>query len=143
MITILEKLNSAQRLLRITFGVVPIVAGLDKFFNVLTVWTQYLDPRFTQFLPFSQQTFMHIVGVIEIAAGLIVLSRFSTVGAYIVSAWLAVIGITLIVSGRYLDVAVRDLVMSVGAYTFASLRQVNDSVQPGTNLEAQVVSCSP
>jgi uncharacterized membrane protein YphA (DoxX/SURF4 family) len=142
MITILEKLNSAQRVLRITFGVVPIAAGLDKFFNVLTVWTQYLDPRLTPFLPFSPETFMQIIGIIEIAAGLIVLSRFSTVGAYIVSAWLAVIAVTLIVSGRYLDVAVRDLVMSVSAYTFASLRQVNESVQSGTNLEAQVVSCS-
>jgi uncharacterized membrane protein YphA (DoxX/SURF4 family) len=142
MITTLERLNSTQRLLRITFGVVPIAAGLDKFLNVLTVWTQYLDPRFAQFLPFSPQTFMYIVGVIEIAAGLIVLSRFSSVGAYIVSAWLAVIGVTLIVSGRYLDVAVRDLVMSVGAYTLASLRQASGSVQPTTNLEAQVVSCS-
>jgi uncharacterized membrane protein YphA (DoxX/SURF4 family) len=142
MITTLENLNSTQRLLRIAFGVVPVAAGLDKFFNLLTVWTQYLDPRFVQFLPFSPQTFMHIVGVIEIAAGLIVLSRFATIGAYIVSAWLAVIAVTLIVSGRFLDVAVRDLVMSLGAYTLASLRQMSESVRPGTNLEAQVVSCS-
>jgi len=124
MITIQEKVNSAQRLLQITFGLVPVAAGLDKFFNLLTVWTQYLDPRFAQLLPFSPETFMHIVGVIEIAAGLLVLSRWKTVGAYVVSAWLAVIAVTLIASGRYLDVAVRDLVMSIGAYTLGSLTQV-------------------
>ena len=129
MITTLEKVNSAQRLLRLTFGLVPVAAGLDKFFNLLTLWTQYLDPRFARFLPFSPETFMHIVGVIEIAAGLIVLSRFRTVGAYIVSAWLAVIAVTLIMSGKYLDVAVRDLVMSIGAYALASLSQLSDSAE--------------
>ena len=126
MITTLKKVNSAQRLLRITFGLVPVAAGLDKFFNLLTVWTQYLDPRFAQLMPFSAQTFMHLVGVIEIAAGVIVLSRFTTVGAYIVSAWLALIAVTLVASGKYLDVAVRDLVMSIGAYTLASLSQASD-----------------
>src|SRR5262245_13902829 len=125
MITTLEKVNSTQRLLRITFGLVPVAAGLDKFFNLLTVWTQYLDARFAELLPFSPQTFMHIVGVVEIVAGLIVLSRFTAIGAYIVSGWLALIAVTLIVSGQYLDVAVRDLVMSLGAYTLASLTQIN------------------
>jgi hypothetical protein len=72
---------------------------------------------------------MHIVGVIEIAAGLVVLSRFRTVGAYIVSAWLALIAVSLIVSGKYLDVAVRDIVMSIGAYTLATLSQVSDSAE--------------
>jgi uncharacterized membrane protein YphA (DoxX/SURF4 family) len=139
MITTLDRVNSAKRLLRITFGVVPIAAGLDKFFNLLTVWTQYVDPRFAGLLPFSPESFMHIVGVIEIAAGLIVLSRFTTVGAYIVSAWLAVIALTLIASGKYLDVAVRDLVMSLGAYTLASLSQVTESVQDRIS-EARIVS---
>jgi len=136
MITTLEKVHSAQRLLRITFGLVPVAAGLDKFFNVLTVWTQYLDPRFAQLLPFSPETFMHVVGVIEIAAGLLVLSRLQTIGAYVVSAWLAIIAVTLIVSGRYWDVAVRDLVMSVGAYTLASLTQIRAATETAGQREA-------
>src|SRR5262245_66354257 len=125
MITIQEKVNSAQRLLRITFGLVPVAAGLDKFFNLLTVWTQYLDPRFAGLLPFSPETFMHIVGIIEIAAGLIVLSRFTRIGAYVVSAWLALIAVTLIGSGKYLDVAVRDVVVSLCAYASAFLDRVD------------------
>jgi hypothetical protein len=75
-------------------------------------------------LPFSTTTFMHAVGVVEILAGLIVLSRFTTLGAYIVSAWLALIAVSLIASGKYLDVAVRDLVMSAGAYSLAVLSQI-------------------
>jgi uncharacterized membrane protein YphA (DoxX/SURF4 family) len=110
-----------MQLLRVIYGVVPVVAGLDKFFNILTDWARYLNPTLARLLPVSAPTFMHTIGVIEIVAGLIVLSRFTSVGAYIVSAWLALIGLSLIASGNYLDVAVRDLVMSAGAYTLAEL----------------------
>ena len=67
---------------------------------------------------------MHIAGVIEIGAGLIVLSRFTTFGAYLVSAWLALIAVSLLASGHFLDVAVRDLVMSATAYSLATLSRV-------------------
>jgi uncharacterized membrane protein YphA (DoxX/SURF4 family) len=121
MLSDLSKLDSTRTVLRIVYGLVPIVAGLDKFFNILTTWGQYLNPTMARFQPFSTLTFMHIVGVIEIIAGIIVLSRFTTVGAYIVAIWLALIALTLIASGRYLDVAVRDIVMALGAYTLGVL----------------------
>jgi uncharacterized membrane protein YphA (DoxX/SURF4 family) len=116
-----NRLNSLQWVLRLTYGLVPVVAGLDKFFNVLTTWEQYVSPAVARFLPFSTSTFMHIVGVIEIAAGVIVLSRFTAFGAYVVSAWLTLIALSLISSGHYFDVAVRDAVMAVGAYTLGVL----------------------
>jgi uncharacterized membrane protein YphA (DoxX/SURF4 family) len=118
-----HRVNTVQQLLRLIFGVVPVVAGADKFFNLLTSWSQYLNPTLEQFLPFSAATFMHIVGIVEIAAGLIVLSRFTVIGGYVVSAWLALIALSLIASGNYLDVAVRDLVMSAGAYSMAVLTE--------------------
>jgi len=124
MLTNQDRVQSVQQTLRILFGVVPIVAGADKFFNLLTNWEQYVNPMLARMLPFSTTTFMHIVGVIEIAAGAIVLSRFMTYGAYLVSAWLALIAISLLASGHYLDVAVRDLVMSASAYSLATLSRV-------------------
>ena len=120
-----DRVRTVQTTLRILFGVVPVVAGADKFFNLLTNWAQYLNPTLAGLLPVSAATFMHVVGIIEIAAGLLVLSRFTTIGAYVVSAWLALIGISLIASGKFLDVAVRDLVMSVSAYSLACLNQVH------------------
>jgi uncharacterized membrane protein YphA (DoxX/SURF4 family) len=125
MLTNQDRVQSVQQTLRILFGVVPIVAGADKFFNLLTNWEQYVNPMLARMLPFSTTTFMHIVGVIEIAAGAIVLSRFTTYGAYLVSAWLALIAISLLASGHYLDVAVRDLVMSASAYSLATLSRVH------------------
>jgi len=102
-------------ILKYTYGIVPIVAGLDKFTNVLTDWSQYLNPAIAGMLPMEPATFMMIVGVIEVVAGFLVLFK-PELGALIVSAWLILIALTIIASGRYLDVAVRDIVMGIGAY---------------------------
>jgi uncharacterized membrane protein YphA (DoxX/SURF4 family) len=109
-----------QNALRLTFGIVPIVAGLDKFSNLLTHWPDYLNASLAGILPMSAMAFMKIVGIIEIVAGIIVLMR-PLIGAYIVMAWLICIALQLITGGHYLDVAVRDLVMAMGAFTLAKL----------------------
>jgi len=113
-------LHTVYTTLRLTFGLVPIIAGLDKFTNLLTHWADYLNPSITSILPVSAATFMMIVGIIEIIAGIIVLAKPSA-GGYIVMAWLICIALNLITSGRYFDVAVRDLVMSIGAYSLARI----------------------
>ena len=115
--------RSVWTILRITFGVVPIVAGADKFADLLTNWDMYLNPTVASMLPFSAHMFMQIVGGIEIVAGLIVLAKPS-VGGWIVMAWLICIALQLIAMGKYLDVAVRDLVMSIGAMSLARLSKV-------------------
>jgi len=113
--------------LRVTFGIVPIVAGLDKFTNLLTHWSDYLGNN-KSMLPMDPETFMKVVGVIEIIAGIIVFAR-TVVGAYIVMIWLICIAIQLIVGGHYFDVAVRDLVMAVGAYTLAQLAKMDSATR--------------
>jgi uncharacterized membrane protein YphA (DoxX/SURF4 family) len=115
-----------KNVMKYTFGIVPIVAGLDKFTNILTDWSHYLSDGLTGMLPFEPSTFMMIVGVVEIIAGIIVLTK-TKIGAYIVSAWLTLIALTLIFSWTYVDVAVRDLVMAVGAFCLAKLSENNYS----------------
>jgi uncharacterized membrane protein YphA (DoxX/SURF4 family) len=116
-------LRSTFNLLKLTYGIVPIVAGLDKFTNVLTNWEQYLHPGIADMLPFSPHTFMLIVGVIEIVAGILVLAK-PAIGGMIVSAWLALIALTLLASGNYLDIAVRDLVMAIGAFSMVRISRL-------------------
>jgi uncharacterized membrane protein YphA (DoxX/SURF4 family) len=116
------RLNQSWWALKMTFGLVPIVAGLDKFFNLLTDWTQYLSPWIARMVPAS--AFMQAVGVIEIVAGLLVLSKLTRLGAYVVAAWLVGIAVNLLTTGHFLDVAVRDVVMAVGAFTLARLSEV-------------------
>jgi uncharacterized membrane protein YphA (DoxX/SURF4 family) len=116
----LSELSRVQLILKLTFGLVPIVAGLDKFTNLLTDWSKYLN---VDIIPFDPSVFMMIVGVIEIAAGILVLIK-TELGAYVVAAWLVCIALTLILSMNYLDVAVRDIVMAIGAYSLARLTRV-------------------
>jgi len=118
-------IKQLQGTLKLTFGLVPIVAGLDKFTNLLTQWTDYLNKSL---VPFDPSVFMKIVGVIEIVAGIIVLVR-PLIGAYIVMAWLICIALQLIAGGHYFDVAVRDLVMAIGAYTLAQLTKMTGEVR--------------
>jgi len=124
----INELTKTQTLLKFTFGLVPIVAGADKFTNLLTDWSQYLNPSMVGMLPFSAHTFMMIVGVIEIIAGILVLVK-TNIGAYIVSAWLVLIAITLIAGGKFLDVAVRDLVMAISAYSLANITSLTTATK--------------
>jgi hypothetical protein len=121
----LQTVKPVYTISKLTFGIVPIVAGLDKFTNLLTHWSDYINPSIAGMLPFSPETFMMIVGIIEIIAGIIVLTR-PAIGGYIVSAWLVLIGLTLLLSGKFMDVAVRDIVMAVGAFGLARLALVFD-----------------
>ncbi len=118
--------HSAYRALRIAYGVVPIVAGLDKFTNLLVDWRTYLSPFFERLLPMSPTAFMHLVGIVEIVVGLAVLTAATRIGAYVAAAWLACIALNILTSGQHLDVAVRDLVMALGAYTLARLEEVRE-----------------
>jgi len=115
-----QAIKPTYLLLKLTFGIVPIVAGLDKFTNLLTNWESYLHPGLAGMIPFAPHTFMLIVGVIEIIAGIIVLAR-PAIGGYIVAAWLTLIALTLLASGNYLDVAVRDLVMAISSFSLARI----------------------
>jgi len=121
-------LNRSFWLLKIVYGLVPIVAGLDKFTNLLTDWAQYLSPLATKIIPIAPSTFMHVVGVIEIAAGILVLTRLTRIGAYVVSAWLFCIAMNLVTTGHYFDIAVRDLVMSCGAFVLGELAAIHAPV---------------
>jgi len=109
-------------ILRVGFTVAPIVAGIDKFTNLLGDWSKYLAPVIPKTLGVSPELFMRGVGVIEIAAGLLVafIPRYA---AYVVAAWLAAIIVNLLILGAHLDVALRDLGLMLGAIALGRLAQ--------------------
>ena len=119
-----SRLDQAWWALRIGLGVGPFLAGLDKYFNLLTNWTAYISPMALKILPFSGQTFMHIVGVIEMIVGLAILTKWTRVGAYVASAWLVAIAINLVSTGMFFDIAVRDVEMAVAAFVLARMTEV-------------------
>lgn len=115
-----SEINKIQILLRYTYTIIPIVAGADKFTNILVHWDKYLAPVTLDLLPFSGETFMMIVGIIEIIAGILVFTK-THLGAYIVSIWLLLIALSLLFTWHYPDVAVRDIAMSISAFILARL----------------------
>jgi|SRR3569833_280196 len=121
----MKTVSGIQTVLKFTYGLIPIAAGADKFTNILTDWSKYLHPSVASALPCKPSFFMMIVGVIEIIAGIIVLTR-PKIGAYIVSAWLILIALNLLASGNYLDIAVRDIAMAIGAFSLARLSTVTE-----------------
>ena len=110
----------AYLMLRIAFAVAPILFGLDKFANVLVDWPQYLAPWVNDLMPGSAQDFMYFVGVVEIAAGVLVALK-PRYGAPLVAAWLAGIIFNLLTFSGWYDVALRDFGLMLGALTLARL----------------------
>jgi hypothetical protein len=126
-----DPVAQAFLLLRIAFTVAPILFGLDKFANVLTDdWTRYLSDTFDSLLPGSAATGMHIVGIVEIAAGLVV-ALTPRVGGYLVAAWLGGIIVNLLLVGGYGDIALRDFGLMLGALTLTRLASAYPA-EPGS-----------
>ena len=115
----------AYHVLLVGFAVLPVVAGLDKFFHALVDWDMYLAPRVESVLPVTGHTFMLAVGVVEIAAGLLVALR-PRVGAYVVAIWLWGIVVNLLLAANFYDIALRDFGLSLGALALARLSREFD-----------------
>jgi uncharacterized membrane protein YphA (DoxX/SURF4 family) len=132
-----QRVETSWWVLRISLGLMAIIAGIDKFFNKLTDWGMYLSPH-SKVLPISTAAFMHIVGVVEIIAGLIVLSRWTRIGSYIVMLWLILIAINLVTTGMFYDLAIRDLQIAVSAFVLSQLSVVRErSVRVAEHAEAR------
>ena len=127
--------HQAFQLLRLGFTVAPIIAGLDKFLQLLTNWDKYLAPAVPNALGMQPHTFMMIVGAIEIVAGLLVAIN-PRIGGYVVSAWLVGIIVNLLLVGGYLDVALRDLGLALGALALARLAEADTRVRVVTPARA-------
>ncbi len=112
--------------LRLVFGVVPIVAGLDKFTNLLADWEGYLSPLAVRLLPVSPRAFMDAVGVIEIVVGIGVLTGFARIFGWVAGAWLLAIAANLVLGGHFLDVAARDVALAVAAGALARLAPLHE-----------------
>lgn len=124
----ISQLHQTWWSLRVTYGLLAFLAGLDKFFNVLTNWEHYLSPTVTSIVPFSASTFMHMVGVIEMIVGILILAKWTRIGACIASVWLLCIALNLLLTGSNFDVAVRDVALAVGAWTLARLSEAHSPV---------------
>jgi uncharacterized membrane protein YphA (DoxX/SURF4 family) len=105
----IERLTTSWWALRVGLGAAALLAGLDKFFNVLADWPGYLSPIAAQILPLSPSSSMHVIGVVEMLVGGVILAGYTRFGGYVAAIWLVCIVANLLTAGHYYDVAVRDV----------------------------------
>ena len=132
-------LDSAWWALRIGLGLGPFLAGLDKFFNLLTDWGMYLNPAVEAFLPVSAEAFMRTVGIVEMAVGLAILAGWTRIGGYVAAAWLVAIAGNLVSTGMFYDLAVRDVEIAIAAYTLARLSEARESATDTELLPGEIL----
>jgi len=118
-----SRLGTAWWALRIGLGLGAFVAGLDKFFDLLTTWSMYLSQMAERLLPVSGAAFLRAVGVVEMAVGLAILTRWTRLGAYVMSAWLLAIAVNLAVAGSFWDLMLRDLEVAISAFALGRLTE--------------------
>jgi uncharacterized membrane protein YphA (DoxX/SURF4 family) len=135
---ITDRLTTPWWALRVALGATAFLAGLDKFFNLLADWPGYLSPLASAVLPVSAASLMHLIGIVEMTVGAVILAGYTQLGGYVAAIWLAAIAINLATTGRYFDVAVRDLAMAVAAFTLARLTEAG----VGAEVRARVSTSS-
>ena len=121
------RLDTPYLALRFGIGLTATLAGADKFFNLLTDWGMYLSPTAAAMLPVSPSAAMAVVGVVELCVGLAILTGWTRYGALIAAAWLLGVAGNLVLAG-FLDIAVRDVVMAMAAFTLARLAEVREGL---------------
>jgi hypothetical protein len=118
-----DRLNGAFWLLRAGLGAGALVAGVDKFFDVLAEWSMYLSPLAERLLPVAPERFLRAAGVVEIAVGLAILTRWPRLGAYAMAAWLAAVAVNLALAAHFWDLVVRDVEIALAAFTLGRLAE--------------------
>ena len=119
-----SRLINITNILKISYGLLFIIAGLDKFLNLTTNWQQYVNPAILQVIDYS---ILHIiVAIIEITLGILVLTKYTREGAYGIAIWFFIIILNLVTMWHYLDIAARDLVLAIGAICLAKLYEIKN-----------------
>ncbi|HLC06549.1 MAG TPA: hypothetical protein VJJ26_00030 [Candidatus Babeliales bacterium] len=125
-----DKFNTLLLSLKYIYGLVPIAIGLDKFFFYIVNWNIYVSPTVILYLPsIITPKIVPIVGIIEIIAGIIILSKYTRFGAYLVAAWLGVVILNLLTIGGMYDIILRDIAILVGYVAFGVLTELKETAR--------------
>lgn len=111
------------------YGLVPVLIGLDKFFFFIVDWNIYVSPAAASMIPIA--TLVPLVGIIEIAAGILILTKYPRFGAYLVAAWIGVVIINLFMIGGLYDIILRDIAIAYGYIVFGFLTRIKETSTSG------------
>lgn len=120
-----SKIMHSWWILKMAYGLLFVAAGADKFFNLITPWSKYISPVVLQYLtPYvaiEAATLLMGVAIFEILVGLMILTCATRLGAHLAALWLLIVAANLITMGYPYDIAVRDIILAVGACVLGCL----------------------
>lgn len=123
-----NKLNTMWTVAKYVYGIVPIIIGIDKLkLYYIVNWNIYVSELAESMFPLVY--LMPIVGIIEIAAGLLILTHWPRFGAYLVAAWIGVVIINLCMIGGLYDIILRDIAIAFGYIMFAWLTELKETIR--------------
>ncbi len=116
--------------LRFAYGAVLALAGLDKLVgtNFIADWSGYISPFVSAHLPVGTGVFLAGMGIVEIVVAIMLMTKWTRLGGYLSIAWLVLISINLLMLGL-VDIAVRDVLLAVGAFALAELTVAVDDMR--------------
>jgi hypothetical protein len=120
-------------MLKITYSLFLIVAGADKFFNLVTEWEKYISPFVLQYFSFTPLQILYSIALFEIVLGFLTLTILTRIGAYITALWFFVVALNLLSMIIYFDIAVRDIVMAIGAIALGQLTVIKAGLAHNTD----------
>jgi hypothetical protein len=124
-----KNLDKLIMFLKYVYGFFFVVVGVDKFFNVITFWEKYFSVAILNMLPATASAFVMLVGLIEITLGVLVLTKWTKIGAHLMTGWIGLVVLNLLTMGSlYLDIAARDLLIGVGTCTLGCLIAIRDEM---------------
>jgi len=122
-----NKFNHLWIISRYVYGLVPILIGADKFTNYIVDWSIYVSPFVASYFPINY--FVPAVGIIEIVAGLLILTKFPRFGAYLVAAWISLVIVNLFMIGNIYDIILRDVAIAFGYIAFGMLTELKETAR--------------
>lgn len=122
-----NKFNNMWTLSQYFYGLVPILLGADKFLFFIVNWNIYVSPFVASMIPIRY--LVPLVGIIEISAGLLILTKYPRFGAYLVAAWIGLVIVNLLMIGNLYDIILRDIVIAFGYIMFAMLTELKETQQ--------------
>ena len=126
----IDAVRLAYLVLYITFIALPVIAGLDAFFNILVSWDRYVAPFFPSIINVTPELFIKGVGILEIIIGLLITFQ-PRWGGYVLMVWFWLVVVNCIILGNYYDITIDIFALSMAALALAKLGEAFETIQKG------------
>ncbi len=120
---------SAFVIMKFAYGAMTLIAGLDKFFGIIADWVRFISPLVSRFTPIPATSILYIAGTIEIIIGLLILSKHTRLGSYLMAVWFFILAFNYFSFGIFFDIAGRTFVLGMSSLALGCLAEAVTAIK--------------